>query len=220
MFSCEKPGEASELQHAMTQQMNDRVNECAHRITEMHTANTIIVTKEEFALSNQMISLDHVAPCRHEEADMRIFVHARDAVTEGHKDLMIKANDTDILVIAISTLPSLQELGLEKLWIAFGKETHLRWIPTNDIVSTIDPEKTSGILFLHAISGCDVVSAFHGKGKRSAWQTWSVCNEVSSVFKQLNKYPPTLKNDDFEILEKFVIIIYDWSSTATCVNDA
>ena len=152
----------------MTQQMNDRVNECAHRITEMHTANTIIVTKEEFALSNQMISLDHVAPCRPEEADMRIFVHARDAVTEGHKDLMIKANDTDILVIAISTLPSLQELGLEKLWIAFGKETHLRWIPTHDIVSTIGPEKTSGILFSHAFSGCDVVSAFHGKGKRSA----------------------------------------------------
>ena len=192
----------------------------ADRIAEMHTANTIIMMKEELALSNQMISLDHVAPCRHEEADTHIFVHARDAVTEGHKVLMIKANDTDIVVIAISTLPSLQELGLEKLWIAFGQGTHLKWIPMHDIFSTIGSEKTSGILFFHAFSDCDVVSAFHGKGKRSAWQTWSVCNEVSSVFKQLSKYPPTIRDDDFEILEKFVVIMYDRSSTATCVNDA
>ena len=84
---------------------------------------------------------------------------------------MIKANDTDVVVIAISTLPSLQELGFEKLWIAFGQGTHLRWIPIHDIVSTIGPEKTIGILFFHTFSGCDVMSAFHGKGKRSAWQT-------------------------------------------------
>ena len=56
-----------------------------------------------------------MTPCRYEEADTHIFVHARDAVMEGHKVFMIKANDTDIIVIAISTLPSLQEFGLEKL---------------------------------------------------------------------------------------------------------
>lgn len=68
-----------------------------------------------------------------------IFVHAKDAVMEGNKTLMIKANDTDVIVIAISTLPSLQELGLEKMWIAFGQEIHLRWIPIHYIVSTIGP---------------------------------------------------------------------------------
>ena len=36
----------------------------ADRIAEMHTTNVIIVTKEEFALSNQMISLDHVVTKR------------------------------------------------------------------------------------------------------------------------------------------------------------
>ena len=68
-------------------------------------------------------SPDAVSPCCHEEADTRIFVHARDATADGSKSIIIKANDTDVLVIAISVLPSLQELGLENRWIAFGQGT-------------------------------------------------------------------------------------------------
>lgn len=166
-----------------------------------------------------MISLDQVAPCSHEEADTRIFVHARHALMEGNQTLMIKANDTDIIVIAIYILPSLQELGLQKLWIAFGQGTHLKWIPIHDIISTLGPEKTSGILFFHAFTGCDIVSAFRGKGKKSAWQTWH-CNDASSVFNKLSKYPPTVGDEDLEILEKYVVTMYDRSSTATCVNNA
>ena len=192
----------------------------ADKIAEMHTVNVVIVTKEELALSTQVINLDHVAPCSHEEADTRIFVHAKHAVMEGNQTLMIKANDTDVVVIAISILPSLQELGLQKLWIAFGQGKHLKWIPIHDIVSSIGPEKTSGILFFHAFTGCDVVSAFRGKGKKSAWQTWNVCNDASGVFSKLSKYPPTVGDEDIENLEKFVIAMYDRSSIAKCVDDA
>ena len=63
-----------------------------------------------------MRSLDAVAPCSHEEADTtRVFVHARDATSQGSKSITIKANDTDVVVIAVSTMPSLQKLGLQKL---------------------------------------------------------------------------------------------------------
>ena len=44
-----------------------------------------------------------------------MFVHARDATSQGSKSITIKANDTDVVVIAVSTMPSLQELGLQKL---------------------------------------------------------------------------------------------------------
>uniref|UniRef100_H3AU70 Uncharacterized protein n=1 Tax=Latimeria chalumnae TaxID=7897 RepID=H3AU70_LATCH len=135
----------------------------ADKIAEIRTTNTVIVTKGENVISNQMICLEDMAPCTHEEADTRIFIHARHATMEGNKVLMIDANDTGVVVIAISVLSSLKELGLEKMWIAFGQ-----WIPINDIVSTIGHVKASGIPFFHAFSGCDV-SAFHGKGKKSAW---------------------------------------------------
>ena len=190
-------------------------------IAEMHTTSVIIVTKEKFALSNQVISLDPVVPCSHEEADTRIFVHAWHAVMEGSETLMIKANDTDVIVIAIYILSSLQELGLQKLWIAFGQGAHLKWIPIHEIVPVIGPEKTSGILFFHAFTGCDVVSSFRGKGKKSAWQTWNVCNDdVSKIFKKLSKYPPTVEDEDIKIVEKFIVTLYDRSSNAVCVNDA
>jgi len=133
---------------------------------------------------------------------------------------MIKANDTDVVVIAISILSSLQELGLQKLWIAFGQGKHLKWIPIHDIVPEIGPEKTNGILFFHAFTGCDVVSAFRGKGKKSAWQTWNVCSNVSGVFSKLIKYPLTVEDEDIENLKKFVIAMYDRSSTVKCVDDA
>ena len=115
-----------------------------------------------------------MVPCSHEEADTHIFVHAWHAVMEGSETLMIKANDIDVIIIAIYILSSLQELGLQKLWIAFGQGAHLKWIPRHEIVPVIGPEKTSGILFFHAFTGCDVVSSFRGKGKTSARQTWNV----------------------------------------------
>ena len=80
------------------------------------------MTKEELALRYQIICLDHVAPCSHEETDTHIFVHARHAATEGNKVLMIKVNDTDVVFIAIDTLPSLKELGLQNFELPLVKE--------------------------------------------------------------------------------------------------
>ena len=144
------------------------------------------------------------------------------------KSIMIKANDTDVVIIAIATLPSLHERDLQKLWVAFGQLSHLIWIPIHDIVTTIGPEKTNGILFFHAFSCwvfnafsvCDIVSVFRGKAKLSAWQTWNVCNEVSDAFTQLCKYQLILDDEALEIFEKFVVIMYDRSSCTTEVDDA
>ena len=51
--------------------------------------------------------------------------------------------------------------------------------PIHKVVSAIGPEKTCGILFFHAFSGCDIVSSFHGESKKSVWNTRDVCDEVS-----------------------------------------
>jgi hypothetical protein len=158
----------------------------------------VIVTKGEDVISNKIKSLDAAAPCCHEEADTRIFVHGRDATAAGSKSLVIKANDTDVLVIAVSKLPSLQRLGLEKMWIAFGQGANARWIPVHEVVSAIGPEKASGILYFHAFTGCDVVSSFHGKGKKSAWLTWEVCDEVSKTFTKLSNCPTEVSEDDLQ----------------------
>ena len=114
---------------------------------------------------------------------------------------MIKASDTDILVIALSIFPSPQDLGVQQLWVAVGHDVSLRWIGVHDLYHVIGLIKTKGILFFHAFTGCDTVSAFHNKGKKTAWQTWDIFPEASLIFSKLSQYPPVLTDSDLEILE-------------------
>ena len=177
------------------------------------------MTEEEDGVSNRIINLAGVAPCSQEKADTRVFVHAKHAKEAGSKVIMVKASDTDVVVIAVSVLQALQELGLQQLWVAFGQGQYLRWVPVYDLWCTL-AEKSKGMLFFHAFTGCDVVSASSGKGKTSAWQTWDVCNEASGVFSKLSKYPPVVDDEDLKTLEKFVVMMYDRSSTDEGVDDA
>ena len=41
----------------------------------------------------------------------------------------------------------LAEIGLEKLWLAFGQGANLRWIPIHDSRNNIGPDKAKGITF-------------------------------------------------------------------------
>ena len=84
----------------------DLFNFLADKIEQMPSPNMVIVTKEENALSNHTISIEDVSSCSHREADNQICVHARHA-QEGTKSLLVKASDTDILVIAISVMSTL-----------------------------------------------------------------------------------------------------------------
>lgn len=131
-------------------------NFLADKITRVATPNVVIVTKEEDAVSNRTINLAGVAPCSHEEADTRVFVHARHAIEAGRKVIMVKASDTDVVVIAVSVLQALQELDLQQLWVAFGQGQNLRWVPVHDLCCTL-AEKSKGMLFFHAFTGCNVV---------------------------------------------------------------
>ena len=195
----------------------------ADEVGKMATTNEVIVTRQANALttsSHPASSLEELAPCAHEEADTRIFLHAWHAAREGYKSFMIEANDTDIVVIALSLMPSFSAVGMEKMWVVFGKGEHTRWIPIHDLAFSLGPEKTNGILFFHAFSGCDVVSGFNGKGKKTAWQTWNVCNEASTTFTKLSQCPSAIEESDLQVLERFVLLMYDRSSSATSVDEA
>ena len=48
-----------------------------------------------------------LAPCKHEEADSRMMIHALDASLHGHRRVKIRSNDTDVVVLAVSIAPTL-----------------------------------------------------------------------------------------------------------------
>ena len=41
-------------------------------------------------------------------------------------------------------------------------------------------------LLFNAFPGCDVVSAFHRKGKKTARDTWTACDELTDAFALIN----------------------------------
>lgn len=191
----------------------------AHKIASMDTQNKscIIVTMGNAVLCNlDDQDVSDLQGCTHEEADTRMFLHAGYAAKHDVSDAIICSSDTDVVVIAVSLF---QRLGLKTLWIDFGRGKDHRWIPIHEIASAMGT-KSSGLCFFHAFSGCDTVSSFHGKGKKSAWHTWNVFEKISPVFTKLSSSPAAVTDEDMQVIEEFVVLMYDRSSSYKEVNEA
>lgn len=70
--------------------------------------------------------VDAVAPCTHEEADTRIFLHVNAATLAGHRRVIVRSSDSDVVVLGISTFVALGQ-RIDELWIAFGSRRHFRY---------------------------------------------------------------------------------------------
>ena len=84
----------------------------ATHIEMAEAANRIVATKGENLVSNMAINMEVLSPCTHKEADTRLFIHAKDAASEGCKNVIIKSTDTDVVVIDF-----FNDLNVESLWI-------------------------------------------------------------------------------------------------------
>ena len=73
-----------------------------------------------------------------------------------------------------------QKLNINELWIiAFGTGTSSRYLAVHEIASRLGPEKARSLPVFHAFTGCDNVSCFSGKGKKTAWITWVAYEEAT-----------------------------------------
>jgi len=162
-------------------------------------------------------------PCNHEEADTRIFLHLKNIIemfkiSEIDTDkICICANDTDVVVIAIALF---HQLNINELWFEFDVGKDKRWLPIHKYATTLSEEKCNGILFWYAFTGCDTMSSFYGRSKKTAWDVWKVCNDITNVFIRLSKHGQLdVKNEDVKKLERFVVLLYDRTSDVESVNE-
>ena len=68
-----------------------------------------------------------VAPCMHEEADTRIFLHVAAAASAGHRRVIIRTSDSDVVVLAVSNFVAFKD-SIDELWIAFGMQRHFKFV--------------------------------------------------------------------------------------------
>ena len=77
-----------------------------------------------------------------------------------------------------------------------------QWIPVHHMTKALGP-RCRALPFFHAFTGCDTVSTFVGKGKKSAWQTWNVLQAATEVFTRLSAPVSSITDDEFSIIEEF-----------------
>ena len=126
--------------------------------------------------------------------------------------------DTDVVILAIAMF---QHCGIEELWIEFGSGKNLRYLPVHLLARNIKESITNALPPFHAFTGCDQVSAFCGKGKRTAWNSLVSSPEAVTCFGILSNMPSeeAFKNCMPDV-ERFVVLLYDRSSNCETTNEA
>ena len=73
----------------------------------------------------------------------------------------------------------------------------------------------------HAFTGCDTVSNFTGRGKKTAVTVWKNLPAVTDTFLQLATTPTSpISEAHMKNLERFDILMHDRTSNNTNVNEA
>ena len=98
-------------------------------------------------------------------------LHAKDAALGSIKSVNIVSYDSFWLKVWLCMMKS---------WITFGKDRDLQWIPIHSVFISLGPS-SKALPFFHAFTGCDFVSAFVGKGKKTARQAWNVFENATEA---------------------------------------
>lgn len=165
----------------------------------------VLVTLGSDVLTNHQMNMDDIRPCSHEEADARLLLHAKHAAQNGATKIAIRSVDSDVVVIAVSTF---MELGAEELWLHYGTGHHQRILPIHEISSSLSPAACRTLPMFHALTGCDTVSSFAGRGKKTAWNIWKEYDEVTTAFEECMT-ENHLSDISLALIERYVILLYD-----------
>ena len=177
-----------------------------------------IAAKEKDVFCTQPRDVAGLAPCTHEEADNRMLLHVEDAVKQGYTKVSVRTVDTDVVLLAVMAA---QRLDIDDLWAAFATGRSFRFLAAHEIAKTLGPNKCQALPFVHAFTGCDTVSCFGGRGKKTAWESWKSDDGVTAAFYALSATPnPTTIDECIGPLERFVVLLYDRTNSQGHVNDA
>ena len=105
--------------------------------------------------------------CTHEEADTRLGVHAVHA-SKTHEHVVVWSVDTDVAIILLSVIdmyPAEVELCL-----ATGAGKTKRIISISAMGKKLGIDASRSLVYLHALTGCDTVSCFFGRGKKKLYK--------------------------------------------------
>ena len=97
---------------------------------------------------------------------------------------------------------------------------NFRYIPAHEIASSLGLDKFQALPVFHAYTGCDTVSSFKTRGKKTAWETWKAFEEVTATFLALSCGPTGITEDQVTMLQCFTILLYNHTSSKVHIDEA
>ena len=98
-----------------------------------------------------------------EEADIRLFPHAKYAVMNGSDKITVLSNDTDVIVGLIYHYNEFRNDGLKELWFRAGLGTTTKYIPIHTFVDKLGDSMCTQLPAMHCLTGRDANSKFGTK---------------------------------------------------------
>jgi len=129
-----------------------------------------------------------------------MLLHASHAAQHGHHAILIRTVDSNVVVLAVSLAQELQPD--DKLWVAFGTGQSFRYLAAHEIAAGLGREKARALLMFHTLTGCDTVSSFATRGKKTAWTVWTVLPELTEVLLLLSSALRDIPDDATRIIER------------------
>ena len=189
----------------------------SHSLNISSDLGTVVTTFGEDAFSNKPdFAMTKVSPTSHEKADTRLILHVTAAINLGKDQILVKTVDSGVLVLCVVLLHSTPMSNS----VSSLEQEKIATLSQPSIAQKLGTQKLAALLGFHAFTGCDTVSAFAARGKRTAWNTWNCYTEVTTALLVLSRPCTDITHEEFKHLERFTILMYDRASSLTNVNAA
>ena len=82
------------------------------------------------------------------------------------RKVAIRTVDTDDVILSVASF----NINPDELWIALGTGSSFWYIAVYQLAAAMNPRQCATLPIFHALTGCDTVSSFAGRGKKTAWE--------------------------------------------------
>ncbi|KAG0710103.1 hypothetical protein GWK47_023496 [Chionoecetes opilio] len=162
--------------------------------------------------------------CDHEEADTRIVVHLKDALDKGCTNCLVRTVDTDVVAILIGKYHSLtSQHQMAAIWVAFGTGKNFMYLDINAICHALGKIGQRHCLCSTVSRAATQLPLSSAKGRNQHGMGWNAYVEVTEAFNNFMNHPymtVTVNCKQFQLLERFTVIIYNKTSNLDSVYEA
>ena len=145
--------------------------------------------------------------CTHKTVDLKCHMN-QPAGSEGLHNVSTYEIDKSVLQHALDLQDTVlfAKLAAGDIWQQIALKIYVA-IPVYEFVRGLDSSMCKALLVFHGFTGCDTVSAFERRRKKTAWNVWKVFPDVTKAFEDLVLMEESINGLSLSLLECFVVYL-------------